>query len=288
MPGPRTFSARRSPLRLRSSLVLVVAAALAAGCASADVASTPIDLGPGFPAFPQDTEAETSWRPAEDAVLAVVHVRQSHLPPGLPETTPDDEAERAELAERVRRANDAQRSVHRELRRLARAGFDRVFAEGLASGWQFSDRLALSVEYVGALHRIEAALAAPRGSLVAGYLEHGAADAAAGHESPDWEAVRYAAGAELLLALSGEVRLHPAENADLLHAASEALRTSGVDGALRWSETREDAILAEVAAQGDGAAVVLLGALHDLSNNVERWNEAHPSRRMTLVVVTPR
>ena len=37
-----------------------------------------------------------------------------------------------------------------------------------------------------------------------------------------------------------------------------------------------------------GAAVLLLGASHELAPAVARWNVAHANRQMALIVLTPR
>jgi hypothetical protein len=262
------------------SLVVVAA------CASAARPLTAVEeLGPRFPPFPSGLDADARYFPDDGAVLVVVHVRQTHLPPELARDDQPDPAERPALAARILAANESQRAVHGVLRDLAHHGWDRVFAEGEVVGSAPMDGLSRSMDYMGALRRIDAVLETPAPSLVQRFVLYGTADAT---DDPAWEAVRYAPGAALLLALTKEIRLYPSERSELVAAAGRALRDGGVGAAAAFSEEREDAILAEVAERGDGPAVVLLGSAHDISDNVARWNFAHADRRMALVVLTPR
>lgn len=269
----------------RSAAGAAAAILALAACAAPRPLASVEDLPARFPPFPPRIAAATSYFPEDDAVLAVVHVRQTHLPPELSRDDVPEPADREDLAARILAANESQRAVHGVLRDLARHGWDRVFAEGEVVGSSPPDALSLSIDYMGALRRIDAVLATPEPSLVDRYVRHGAADATG---DPAWESVRYAPGAALLLALTREIRLHPAERSELVASAGRALRDGGVEGAEAFSDEREDAILEEVAARGDGAAVVVLGASHDLADNVARWNRAHPARRIALVVLTPR
>lgn len=264
----------------------VAALTILAACSSAPRPLPAVTgLPPRFPPFPPRIGAETCYFPDDDAVLAVVHVRQTHLPPELARDELPDPSERADLAARILAANESQRAVLGVLRDLARGGWDRVFAEGEVVGSAPMDSLSLSTDYIGTLRRIDAVLGTPAPSLVDRFVLHGTAGET---DDPEWESARYAPGAALLLALSGEIRLHPAERSELVASAGRALRDGGVEAAAALSDAREDAILEEVAAVGDGPAVVVLGAAHDLADNVERWNRAHADRRIALVVLTPR
>jgi hypothetical protein len=241
----------------------------------------PILAGFLFPSLPEELAARTRFYPAKDARIVLVHVPQTHMPPCVPTVALDDE-EREGLAARIEAANESQRWVHGVLRSLARGGWDRVFAEGEAEGGAPLDLLTVGDEYTAALRRIDAVLGGPSPSLLERFGANGP-DAA--DDDPLWESTRYAPGASLLLALSGEIRLHGAESPDLHGAAIGALRLGGAAAAARWSPAREDAVVARVAAAGDGPAVVVLGAAHDLARSVAAWNDANPTRRMSLVVV---
>ncbi len=258
--------------------------AIVAACSSAPVPSA-ASLPARFPPLPPAIDADTAYFPDDGAVLAVVHVRQTHLPPELAQGDEPDPAGRSELADRILAANESQRAVHGVLRDLARHGWDRVFAEGEVVDSVRLGQLSVSMEYLGALRRIDAVLGAPPPTCVERFIRHGTADATG---DPVWDSVRFAPGAALLLSLTKEIQLCPAERADLMAEAVRALREDGVDAAARFSDAREDAILAEVAARGNGPAVVLLGAAHDISDNVARWNRANAGRRIALVVLTPR
>lgn len=276
----------RRPSRFSAAVVTISLAACATGDVPRD-AGGPNDAAPfgsRFPPLPAGIVADVRARPP-DAAVAVLHVEQTHFPAGLTgDGAPDDPASRDAMRERILRANDSQRAVHGTLRRLAAAGWDRVFAEGVAVEFPQTDRLSLAMEVLGALRRIDEVLGTPPPTFAERFIAHGPAGPP---DDPAWEEVRYAPGAEVLLALSGEIRLLPAERRDLLRAADGALRDGGAAAAHEWSESREDAILAEVAGRGDGPAVVLLGAAHDLADNVARWNRSNPRRPFALAVVRP-
>jgi hypothetical protein len=51
-------------------------------------------------------------------------------------------------------------------------------------------------------------------------------------------------------------------------------------------EQREDWFLKQLVADGVTEACVVLGAAHNLRNNVDRWNEAHPDEKFSLITVT--
>ena len=276
-----------SARRLAPAVARLAAFCALLACVSArdEGAARRVDsLGARFPPFPAGIGAESRAH-GDDAVLAILHVCQIHLPAGLVHEAPPPPDGREAIRARIRAANESQKAVHGLLLRLAGAGWDRVFAEGLSVEFPETDRLSLAMEYLGALRRIDEALGTRPPTLADRFVAHGLAGPPA---DPEWESFRYAPGAEVVLALSDEIRLLPAERRDLLRAADAALRDGGAAAAAAWSEEREDAILAAVAAAGDGAAVVLLGGAHDLGDNVARWNRSHPGRRISLAVLTPR
>jgi len=53
------------------------------------------------------------------------------------------------------------------------------------------------------------------------------------------------------------------------------------------TEDREDILLDFVSRQEDPVAVTKYGGFHDWSDNIPKWNEAHPDKKFSLIVVTP-
>lgn len=289
-------------MRVASAGLAGVVLALAA-CASAP----PVPVWHGLSANVLDEEIHdllgtVEWHATEGARTVLVHLRQRHF---RPRSFASPHA--GEPAPWVRDVNALQRDLYAILEALRADGLEEVFSEGQAVEKRYADP-ELWMDFVQTLDRAEAAgalggrvlrdefrdLGGEVGLLFD--LPHGPLTSEAQAAAARLEKVKYLAGAEVLMGLGGRLRVLPVEHEALLDDAERALRdwpegTAAADlpDALqvRLFDRREDAIVEIIARHGRPSSALVLGGMHDLRDNVDRWNAANPGMRVTLAVVTP-
>ena len=101
------------------------------------------------------------------------------------------------------------------------------------------------------------------------------------------------AGAIGRIAQERNVRIRGADTAEALNRAGDAFRRYGAGEKLPEStltavgEQREDALLELIVQRSAPLAVTVFGGRHSWVNNVNKWNEKHPEKKYSLIVVTP-
>lgn len=94
-------------------------------------------------------------------------------------------------------------------------------------------------------------------------------------------------GALRVLEEAGTIVLKGAERTKEFDASGPAVFMEDGPGRDRLLfEDREDALLKIISADRDRIACTVYGAAHDWKDNVERWNDAHPSDAFSLVTLT--
>ncbi len=103
------------------------------------------------------------------------------------------------------------------------------------------------------------------------------------------------AGAVDKLVAEGVLAGRGFENVELHRSHERALRTPRIAFGLiddlrevassHAGEQREDWFIKQLVTDGVTEACVVLGAAHDLRNNVDSWNESHPDQKLSLITV---
>lgn len=89
----------------------------------------------------------------------------------------------------------------------------------------------------------------------------------------DFDKVKYIPGGARKLALDGKLKILPAET-------KEAHDTGN-------HEIRENALLRLVAAGQDPLSLAVYGSYHNIRDNIDRWNDKNPNRKISLIEIAP-
>ncbi len=216
------------------------------------------------------------------ATYCLVHVRQAHLA-GEPASWQLNIPEKLEeILKNYKYANSVQKDIYSILQHLIdNANLSEIFAEGITK--PISKELAEN-RYASILDRADT------------YLVLGENNLQMAKES---DAVRYAPGAGLLLTKQGKLQRLPADNEENLEKAEIAALAGLIadkdgkptqydptkDPAIMYH--REDALLEIVSKQHQTLAVTTYGGNHNWQDNIGAWNKTHPTKKFSLIVITP-
>jgi hypothetical protein len=85
---------------------------------------------------------------------------------------------------------------------------------------------------------------------------------------------------------SGHFIFRPCESRDLVKEAQRHKWGSAESRAV--SEKRENVIIQNLVKDQRGVYILVLGASHDLANNVKEWNATHPTQQLDYIRVRPK
>ena len=98
---------------------------------------------------------------------------------------------------------------------------------------------------------------------------------------------QHADGEALGRALNNNLKIRGADGYKHIEALEDLYAHPTTASRAMRLDPREDEHLSRVAELGSANAVTVYGGAHDWSNNIKTWNQKHPDKKFSLIVVTP-
>jgi len=99
------------------------------------------------------------------------------------------------------------------------------------------------------------------------------------------EEVKFAPGADILLALERKLKIKPAESRELNKKAMDCHNEEEYN---ILKEKREDYIFHQASKEDSSYIFAIYGKEHDFSNNIEEWNKKYPDKKYSLIEIIPK
>lgn len=164
--------------------------------------------------------------------------------------------------------NSSQREIYHFLRDMKSQGVDKLWVEGFDdssfTSLQPSDNYTSVMSYL------------MRTGLFTSDIASGSNDS-----------FKFVPGADVLLGMTGEYRLMPAENF-FLHQRAILSFNIGCDIYENVFRSREDCLVDRIANSDEHHAFFIYGAGHNFIDNVALWNLRNPDKQMSITELTPR
>jgi hypothetical protein len=246
----------------------------------ADISITPANqILRGFPDADKLLGAETVVKhETPGAKYCLIHIRQMHATfveeeynaQGIVGSEKDERLREAVLfapRERWKDTEKSQKDIYDILKDLrTRYRINEIRSEGIAREYSRDELLGF---YTNNLIRI----------LKECYITEE-------EQNKNKEIFTFAPGAVLIYGVSGKLKILPGEDLELNKTATKNAETDINHPSIYGP--REDFFI-RASAQGDNPLIVgVYGVNHNFRDNIEKWNHDNPSKKLSLIVVTPK
>jgi len=203
------------------------------------------------------------------AKYSMAHIKQSHYRPPTfmknnPKLTKEQNNQLRELYKNeydriFRKINSIQKGIYAVLRFLNQKGYKEIRAEGATI--PLTEKQCLN-EYNSTMSEILTLF---------------------GKTKEENKPYFFVPGADVIQGALGQIKLFPADKKELLQKAEKNPKDK-----LYTYEARENALLEIIDESGKAFSIVVYGANHDFKDNIEKWNKKYPSKKFSLIEVTPK